>query len=272
MVAGKATASDRDKALISILERMADQLQKQDSLLGEIVENQFEYQKAAATSELRSGALIRDTDTSIEKIGEAISRYRSDMLSLVNEQDQINVKMKELSKLVNNAAYSLEKTILKLDDFDVRLKAQEKAFHSHYEHSLEQASNVSQRLADLDSRSKIQEKYTHDHYKLSMDQAEALPKEIANADHHLAKLHADTEKRLGEMYRDSQQQLDKLQHETIRRLLILENIDSALKTLLIRTEPIDKEPLLIVRAFKMVRGFFRTLFTAKSKKSDKKPD
>jgi len=224
-MAEKTKMPDRDKTLINILERMADQLQRQGIILDDIIKNQNESAKAMGGAEYHRGALQRDTADSLGKIQDSVSRYRSDMLNLVHEQDSINKSLQDLNKLVNKSAYSLE--------------------------------NSNQKLIDLDERSITQGKITSEHYAHALKQAEQLPKEIADTERSLTRLHAATEKRLGEQHSDTLRQLEKLQHETTRRLLVLENVDSALKTLLIRTEPPEKKPLLIIRPFKAIGVFFR---------------
>ena len=225
VMAEKTKIPDRDKTLVNILERIADQLQKQESLLEEIFQNQSEAQKAANLSESRYGAFQGYTDNSLEKIGQSISRYRSDMLSLVNEQDSINNNLKELNKLINKTAYALESADQKLADFDGRLKFLEKASNAHYENS--------------------------------QRQAESIPREIAETSRGIAKLHADTDKHMDDNHHDLLKQLEKLQQDISRRLLILDSFDSALQTLLIRTEPPEKKQLWIVRLFNKATHFFR---------------
>jgi len=217
--------SDRDKTLINILERMADQIQKQGFLLEEILQNQSGFEKAVENAVFHRDTLKDETDKSLEKISDSISRYRSDMMNLVHEQDSISKSLKEFNKLVNKTTYSLETTSQMLVDIDGRVKSQERTVSEHYEHALKQA--------------------------------EKIPKEIADSGRRLSNLHADTEKHLGEQHRETQRQLEKLQHETTRRLLALEDIDSALKTLLVRTEPPEKKPIWIIRPFKRIGAFFR---------------
>ena len=232
--------TDRDITLISILERMADQIQRQGSLLDDIIKNQSSLVKAIDNAEFQRGVKKGDADRSLDKISETMTRYRSDMLSMVHEQDSINKSIKDFNKLVNRTTYSLETT--------------------------------SQMLVDLDERVKTQEKTVSSHYEFTLKQAEAVPKEIAEASRRLTNLHADTDKRLGEQHRETQRQLEKLQHDTTRRLLILDSFDTALKTLLVRTEPPEKKPIWIVRPFKRIGVFFRyklpLLFKSSRARSD----
>jgi len=225
-MAEKAEISQRDSVLISILERLSNQLQKQDILLDDIVKHQHELTKAVETADFNWKTRQIDTNEANGKLRESITRYRSDMLSLVNEQDRINKNISELSNLVNKTAYALEKANQNLEGLEERVKTQEKTVNEHFAHSLKQA--------------------------------EITPKEIADSTRSITKLHRDTEKSLGKMHQETQRQLEKLQQETTRRLLALGDIESALKTLLIRTEPPEKKPSWFVRLFRKVAGFCRT--------------
>jgi len=228
-MAEKGKTSHRDTTLVNILERMADQLQKQDKLLEDVVKQQFELSNAYESQELRIAARQNDVVAAVEKLQESFSRYRSDMLSLVNEQDHMNKNTVELSNLVNKAFYSVEHSANELSELGENARTQEKLVQKHYEHSLRQSEN--------------------------------LPKEIEESTRSITKLHMDSEKNLGKMHQETQRQLEKLQQETTRRLLVLGNIESELQTLLIRTEPHDKRPNWLVLVFRRVVRFFRVCFS-----------
>ena len=228
-MAEKGKISQRDSTLVNILERMADQLQKQDNLLEGVVKQQLELSRSYESLELRIAARQNDVTAAVEKLQESFSRYRSDMLSLVNEQDHINKNTTELSNLVNKALYSVEQAANELTELGGSIKTQEKLVQEHYEHSLKQSEN--------------------------------LPKEIAESNRSITKLHMDSEKNLGKMHQDTQRQLERLQQETTRRLLLLGNIESELQTLLIRTEPHDKRPNWLVRAFRRAIRFCQVCFS-----------
>ena len=256
-MAEKSKVSDRDKTLISILERMADQLSRQEHLLGEIVENQGNLQRVVDSAEARRTALHKGSDGTLEKLRDEISRYRSDMLSLVNEQDVINKNLNEFGNSVNKTTFALEE--------------------------------ADRKLANLDERAKAQEKVVHNQYELSVEQSEKIPREIADASQRIARLHAGTEKLFGELQRDTQRQLEKLQHETTRRLLMLDGleklqnetirrisaldgIDAAMKILLVRTEPPEKKPVWIVSLFKKLSGSIRVKLAVLFKKPGSRAD
>jgi len=224
-----AKLSQRDSVLVNILERMSDQLEKQNLMLEDIVKQQIDLNKAGKAAESNRKAQQIDGNVEIGKLRESISRYRSDMLSLVNEQDHINKNIAHLSGLVNSTVYAFE--------------------------------NANQKLAKLEQWAKAQEKTATDHYAHSLKQAEILPKAIADSTRSISKLHMDTEKSLGKMHQETQRQLEKLQQDTVRRLLVLGDIESALQTLLIRTEPPEKKPFWLVRLFRMIGRFFRTKFS-----------
>jgi len=238
-MAEKAKTSDKDKALVNILERVASELQKQGALLDDIIKKQSELSSALRSAEYQRGSQQNSADDSLDRIRESIAHYRAGMLSLVNEQDQINGSLKELRTLMGKTVYSLELNNKSLEEIDGRIKAHEKAMNTHYESS--------------------------------QKQGEAITKDIAESGRNVARLHADTEKRLGELHRETQKQIDRLNQDTTRRLLALSGIESALEILLIRTEPPEKKPLLIARLFGKVRVlfkiklplFFKRVFTRK---------
>jgi len=224
-MAEKAKASDRDKALINILERMGGELQRQGALLEDLTQRQNEVSQSMRSAEYQLSSQYSDSEKTYGKIQESISRYRSDMLSIVNEQDHINAGVKELRKDIGRTTFSLETNNKRIEDLEARIKASEKAMR--------------------------------DHYDATQKQAEAAPKEFADVRQNVSRLHADTEKRLGEMHRETQRLLDKMTNDTTRRLLVLDGIESALATLLIRTEPPEKKPLWIVRAIARAGVFFK---------------
>lgn len=242
-MAEKGKMTRQESALVSILERMADQLTKQDQLLEDVNTRQFDltkaleaiefqiearqndYSRALESMEYQIGIRQSGADSDVKGLQDTISRYRSDMLSLVNEQDNINIKVAELNTLLNKTVYAMEK--------------------------------ANQTISELEAKSKSQEKIANEHFTHSLKQAEILPKEISNSTQSISKLHMDTEKSLGKMHQDTQRQLEKLQQDTTRRLLVLGDIETALQTILVRTEPPEKKPFWIKRLFRRVFGFFR---------------
>jgi len=213
---------------------MTDQVQQQEMRLEEIVQRQDEFLSKMDRTEFSRGTLQNETDTSLGRIHEMISRYRSDMISLVNEQDHINKSLDELRKLVKDTTFVAE--------------------------------NNDKRLADIDQRAKAQEKTTRDHYEHSLRQAEIIPAEIADASHNYSKLHADTEKHLLKNHQETKRQLDKMHNENMRRLLAFDGIESALQTLLVRTEPPEKKPFFVIRIFKSIGRFFSVVLPSAFRK------
>jgi len=224
-MADKAEISQRDSVLISVLERFSDQLQKHDQLLEDVANHQIELAKAVEAAEFNWKTRQLDADEANGKLRESITRYRSDMLSLVNEQDNINKNVTNLIELTNKAAYAVEIANQRLESLEERVKAQEKIATGHFEHSLKQS--------------------------------ETLPGAITESTRSITRLHMDTEKKLGDMHQETQRQLEKLRQETTRRLLVLGDIEAALNTLLIRTEPPEKKPAWYVRLFRRAGVFCR---------------
>ena len=252
-MAEKSKISQRDMTLINILERMVDQIQKQDSRLEEIANRQSEYTREIRNAEYSRSVRQSDSDTSLSGLTEALSRYRSDMLSLVNEQDHVNKNMAELQKLVNKASCSVEVNSEKVAYLDELVKTQAKEVHETNELSLKQ----NEKVAALEVLFKAQVKEARDHYEHALKQAESYPKELAAISRHVTLLHTDTEKHLSKLHFETARQIEKLQSDTLRRLLILDNFESALQTLLVRTEPPEKKTPWVVRLYYRVSGFFR---------------
>jgi len=220
--------TDRDTVLVGILERMSEQIRKQELLLKEIVRQQGENNRDTQSNAHQIRSLHLDNEQSIEKLQETIGRYRSDMLSIVNEQDGITKSMNDLNKQVSSAAYQMDLTSRKLIEIDERLKTQEKTLNDRNEYLIKQT--------------------------------EQIPKDIQEAKRKDEKLHAETESQLTQLHRETQKQLDKLAKDTTRRLLSLNDIESSLQTILIRTEPPEKKSPLIVRFFKKIGLAFGSRF------------
>ena len=229
VMAEKSKASQRDLTLINILGRIADQLQKQDQQLESLTASQIDLSQSLETVELRMKSRLGEVNESVEKLQESFSRYRSDMLSLVNEQDHINKNVTDMNNLVNRASYAVE------------------------------ISN--QEFAGLREQINTQEKTVNEHYTHSLKHAEAMPKEIAESTRSITKLHMDTEKSLSDMHRDTQRRLEKTQQDIMNRLLVLSDIESSLQTLKLRTEPHERRPFWFVRLFRRMVGFMRTRST-----------
>ncbi|MDR2598811.1 MAG: hypothetical protein LBC73_00870 [Oscillospiraceae bacterium] len=219
----KGTA--RDQALIRILERLASEMQDQDLMLDELLEQQGSLSKTFEKTSLHLRSAQSDADRSYDRLFETMSRYRSDMLSLVNEQDRINKNIDELAKVVKNATYTIDVTSQRLTELEDKLTAHNKVFDAHHEHSIKQP--------------------------------EILRNTIESTERNFTQLHSATEKRMNELNKETVRQLDKFQHETLRRLLLLDGIVTSMQTLLTRTEPPEKKEFFVKRLFKKIRWFFR---------------
>ena len=220
----KVKISTRDEALVNILERMVSQLQKQDLMLEDVVGRQEQLSQAMKDMGFHRDVQHTGVSTELDKLRESFSRYRSDMLSLVNEQDGVNRNLDDLIKRTGTIAYASEKTSMSLEELEKRIAKQEQAVHDHYEYSLRQG--------------------------------EAFPKEMADISRQTSKLHMETEKSLERMHGEVRRQLEKLRSETARRLLALDNIESVLQTILIRTEPPEKKTPAAVRLFRRIYNLF----------------
>lgn len=221
----KTKMADRDKALINILERIGAELQKQGNVLDDIIRSQGELSRTMRSAEFELGTQQNASERSIDKVSETLSHYRSSMLSLVNEQDRINDSLKEMRKALRDTNFALETSNQKIAALEERAKAQDKDMRDYYEHSLKREA--------------------------------ATQKGIAENGQTITKLHAGTEKRIGDLHSETKGQIAQFQSDTLRRLLALDGIEAALDTLLIRSEPPEKKPLAIVRIFRKIGIFFR---------------
>jgi len=215
--------SERDQALIGILERLAGEMQQQDDMLEALLSRTDSLAKSLETLEQQKGST--DSRKSKDTLFDPSRDYRSDMLSLVNEQDRINKNIDELQKVVKTAAFALDVT--------------------------------NQKLVNLDERLTSHEKISNEYYAQAQKQPVIFQEALDESSRNFSKLHAETEKRLGEMSKETMQQLDKFQHETARRLLLLDGIVTSLETLLIRTAPPEKKTSWISRLFRKIGRFFR---------------
>jgi len=277
----KNKESAREKTLVTVLERIGGELLKHDALLVEIKNKQDEFARITQSTELRQNAQRNSVEIAQDNVQKSISQYRSTMLSLVNEQDQINNGMKELRGLISKIGYTLEINNQKIIELDKRVTAQEKSLREHFEHSQkasekiskvderviaqdkprrdhhEASQKTSEKIKEIDERLFVLERLLREHFEHSQKTSEMIPREITDAGHKINKMHADSEKRLGELHLATQKQLEKLQQETARKLLALDGIESALETILIRTEPPVKKKPWIVRVFRRIGLLFR---------------
>jgi len=220
---------DREQALVNILERLVGEMRQQDSKLEDLLARSTELTNSLdSTGRQLRGKQIdaeRAAERSHDKLLDSFHHYRSDMLKLVNEQDQINKNIDNLQKLVRTTMFTLDST--------------------------------NQRLIDLDERLNLQEKISREHYEYSVKESEVFQGTMDNSTRNYTKLHTDTEKQLGQLHSETSRQLDKFQHETKRRLMLLDDIITSLQTLLIRTEPPERKTPWIVRMFGKLVKFFR---------------
>ncbi|MDR2570917.1 MAG: hypothetical protein LBD23_11600 [Oscillospiraceae bacterium] len=221
----KVNVSERDKALLGILERIAGELGEQDILLENIYKSQKEHSKAIQTTNNRIDSHRMSTEKAIDRIHDSISRYRSDMLSIVNEQDHISSNFKELGKLINQTTFAIENTNKRIAVLEERIKPLESAISKNHEHSTKHADTTVSLFTDVE--------------------------------HNAIKLHADTEKRISDLHGETEQQIERLHQDTSRRFLALVGIEAALNTLLIRTEPPEKKKSRIIKLFRRISGFFK---------------
>jgi len=221
--------SERDQALINILERLVGEMRQQDLKLEALLARNSDFTNSLDSMGRQLRGKQIDTERAVErshnKLLDSFHHYRSDMLKLVNEQDQINKNIDALQKLIRTTIFTLDATNLKLIELDERLNLQEKISHEHYEYSVKESEVYQSALDDTNIN------YT--------------------------KLHADTAKHLEVLQSETSEQLDKFRQETLRRLRLLDGIIASLQTLLIRTEPPERKTPWIARVFDKPVKFFR---------------
>jgi len=253
-MADQIKISERDATLVNVLERLADQISKQELLLEDVIRRQNELAESVASSELHQDFKQNEAETSHKKLSESFHRYRSDMLKLVNEQDSMNKSIADLYRSIDKFTYAIDLTNHKLADFDEWRAKQDKSLTEHIEYTIKKA--------DFDQWQKKHDKSLNEHYEITIKQVEMFPKTIDEASRNVTKLHMDTEKAIEKMHSETKRQLGSIQSETMRRLLALDGIESTLQTLLIRTEPPEKKPNWIVSQCKKTGVFFRHTFTS----------
>ena len=221
--------SERDQALVNILERLVGEMRQQDSMLEDLLARNTEFTNSLDSTWRQMRGKQIDADRAAErshnKLLDSFHHYRSDMLKLVNEQDQININIDALQKSVRTMLFTLDST--------------------------------NQKLLDLDERLNLQEKISRDHYEYSVKESGEFQGAVDNSNRNYTKLHADTDKQLGELHSETSRQMDKFQHDTMRRLMLLDGITTSLQTLLIRTEPPERKTPWITRMFGKLVNFFR---------------
>ena len=271
----KTPQTQREAILVNILERLSGQLKQFEERLEEIEKNQLEMPGIMEKAGVFHSTPIIDGDSEIQKLQEAFQRYRSDMLSLVNQQDKLDESIKALYKRQGAIIGAQEVISRDTASLDERFGIQEKAINENTGYLVRQGETFVKEIDGVNRSSVKLHLETEKHLKgisgeiagvdrnaakLYVDIEKhigALSGEISNVDRNATKLYVDMEKNLKDEHRETQKQLDELRRETTRRLLALDKIESTLEILMIRTEPHDKKPFFLVRAIRKVIEFFK---------------
>ena len=291
--------SQRDTALVNILERLSNQIQQFDSRLTAIEKHQVELPASMERVGMHQSSRFEDTDSEIKKLHDAFMRYRNDMLKLVNETDHLEESMKSLSKRQDTIAAAQEDIGQDTKNLVERFDAQEKVASDHFEFSVRQVevtsrdivgvnlnttklfvdaekrfdavikevggvnSNTNKLFTGADKRfetlSKEIEGVNRNAKELFTDTEKRLAGidgEIEGVNRNAAKLHVETERNIKDELRDVRRQVEELRKETMRRLLALDGMESALDVLLIRTAPPEKKPFFVIRIFRKAVKLF----------------
>ena len=256
-MAGERKLSQRDEMLIKILDRLSDNIWKQELLLDEIIKRQLEQTANIERAWLQLHERHDTSDSAREKEHEDFLRYRSDMLHLVNEQDRLNDIVKDVGKKQSAIAFSQDSIINTLMSLDQRFDTQMEDISKKQTTFAFSQDSMTNALAELDKRIEAQEKVIREINKYTIRHEETLSKEIADMNRNVAKLHIETDKIVGNANRETRKQVSEAMHSTISRLQALDRIESTLDVLLIRTEPPEKKPLIIKRLFRKFRGMLK---------------
>ena len=253
--------SERDLTLIKVLERLSTQaklhktqIEEATTQIEEVTKGQAEILEVVRRSELRQESRQDGAEHSLETFGESIQRYRSDMLSLVNEQDRIGDTLKALSKRLDMIAVSQEEMGKDLSNLGERFNGQEKNAHDHYEYAVRLGDTTAKDIADVNrNATKLHVETT----KQLGDEHREMRKQLTDADRNAVKLHEATVKTIVDGQKELQRQISELKQETNRRLLSLDGIEATLQVLMVRTEPPVKKPSIFKRTFRAIIKFFR---------------
>jgi len=226
-MAGERKTSQRDETLVRVLERLSDDIRNQQLQLDGIAKQQQQLSADIERAGLQYQSRHDGTNAAIERTHDTFQRYRSDMLSLVNEQDRMNQEIKDVCKKQAAVAFAQE--------------------------------SIMNGLTTLEKKADANDKIIREVNTYSIRHDETLTREIAGMNRSVGKLHMDTEKRLGDMHRITQKQLENIKIDVERRLLALDKIEASLEVLMIRTEPPEKKPFFVIRIVRRLRLFIKDI-------------
>ena len=264
--------SARDETLVKVLGRLVDQLRQYDVRIEELTKDvrqnyvrmedmtkkQRELYETVMNMVSRndsSRTMQQDvTDTTLEKFSETMLHYRSDMISLVREQDRIDDSIKELSKRQDMIAAAQEEIGKDVSSLDERYEHQEKTSREHYEYSVKRGEASTKEIDDVNRKTAKLHVDTEKHLG---DEHKEIKKQLSDAEHKNTELHLETEKHLGSEHKELRREITELRQETKRRLLALDGIEASLQVLMIRTEPPEKKPFIFIRVLRAIVKLFR---------------
>ena len=258
-MAGERKLSQRDEMLIKVLDRMSDNIWKQEMLLDEIIKQQLEQTANIERAWLQLHMRHDTADSAREKTHEDFLRYRSDMLHLVNEQDRLNDIVKDVGKKQAAIAFSQDSIVNTLTSLDQQFDTQMTDINKKQTTFAFSQDSMTNALADLDKRLETQEKVIREINTYTIRHEDTLSKEIADMNRNIARLHIETDKIVDKSNRETKKQLDEARHDTMRRLQALDEIASSLDVLLLRTEPPEKKPFFIMRLFRKFRSALKKI-------------
>ena len=132
-------------------------------------------------------------------------------------------------------------------------------------YSLEETALV---VSGMEKEFNKHEKDVREHILYTNQKWDNLPNEFFETNRNIAGLRADMEKAFVDTRAINEQNFEKYQRETTRRLLALDDMMTALETLLIRTEPPEKKPPIPARIIRFIKRFIRNAVKSIRKQKD----
>jgi hypothetical protein len=141
-------SNKRDMTLINILERMVEQIHVQDSLIKELIDRQGKVSDATENSIFHQNLLRDEIDEGLNKLHDSFNRYRTDMLTFVQEQDILRQNMEDALEKTSKISFSLEEEGKIVTALEKGFTKHEKDVHDHIEFATEQWDNLPDKFVE----------------------------------------------------------------------------------------------------------------------------
>ena len=244
------SSNKRDVTLINILERMVEQIHVQDALLKDLITRQVSVTDTIENSIFHQNLLRDEVDSSLKQLQDSFNRYRSDMLTFVHEQDILRKQMDEVLEKCNKIGYSVEDIGKVVSDVDAGFSKLDKDVKNHIEYSVQKWDALPEEF--LNTNRNISQINADAEKNLTL-----IQNDFKDTNDSISLLHSEIIKHIDLTRTETEQHFEKYQKHTTKRLLALDDMMSALETLLIRTEPPEKKPPLPKRIIRAINRFIR---------------